>query len=181
MGLDEGLRRLRLVLLVTLEEEAEVERQPARATQPGLGRLEVHEELALVIARSARIQDVVLVARLERRPYPLVQRVGRLDVVVAVDERGRGVGTGVQPIGGHDRVAAGIGDGDVLGADAGQLVGDPLRRPSHVVTTGRIGTDRGDAQELVEAGEVLVGVLAQVGEGGVNAAFSGCHWPIIRR
>ena len=71
----------------------------AGALQPRLGGLEVHDELALVVAGAAGVDDVVLVARLERRPHPLVERIGRLHVVVAVDEHRRGAlaGTAATP------------------------------------------------------------------------------------
>ena len=167
---DELLHRQAAHLLVALEEEAQVERQPIGSCQPGLRRLEVHEELALVVARAAGVDPVVLVARLERRSDPLVQRVRRLDVVVAIDEHGGRVRAGVQPVAGDDRVAARLVQLRVVDPDPGQLVGHPLRGAAHVVPAVGIGADRLDAQELVQAAHVLVGVVAQVGKGGVDAA-----------
>ena len=135
----------------------------------------VHVQLALVVAGAARVQDVVLVPRLERRPDPLVERIGRLDVVVAVDQDGGLVRPGVEPVGGDHRVAAGIGQAGVVEADGREVVRDPLRCPAHLVLLGRIGADRFHPQELVEALEVLVRVLAQVGEA-VSAPFSVSSW-----
>ena len=98
--------RLADVLLVALEDDAEVDGQVADP-QPRLGGAEVHVQLALVVAGAARVHDVVLVPRLERRPDPLVERIGRLDVVVAVDQDGGLVRAGMEPVGGDHRVAAG--------------------------------------------------------------------------
>ena len=105
--------------------------RPAVA-HPGLGGLEVHEELALVVAGAARVDPLVLVARLERRADPLLERVGRLDVVVAVDEDRGGVVAGVQPLRGDDRMRRRLVDLGPLDADARQLGHDPLRRAAHL-------------------------------------------------
>jgi hypothetical protein len=64
----------------------------------------------------------------------------------------------------------------VVGADAGQLVGDPLRSPSDVSATVGIGADRRDAEKLVQAFEMLVGVVSEVGKGSIEVA----HAAIIR-
>ena len=50
--------------------------------------LEQAEDLALVVGGAARVEPAVAHGGLERRPDPLVERVGRLDVVVAVDQQG---------------------------------------------------------------------------------------------
>ena len=73
-------------------------------------------------------------------------------------------------------------DRGALDTDAGQLVDDPLRGPAHLRGAIRIGADALDAEELVELGEVLGVVLAQVcdrgirGRGGIGLA---CHAPMI--
>ena len=139
---DERLDRLRADLLVALEEEAQVDRQPPGGLHPGLDRLEVHEQLALVVAGAARVDALVLVARLERRSDPLVERVGRLDVVVAVDEHGRRVRPRHCS---HSAVTIGwcarLVHRGALDADARQLVGDPLRRAPHLAGALRVGAD----------------------------------------
>ena len=167
---DERLDRRGADLLVTLEEEAQVHRQPAGGLDPGLGRLEVHEQLALVVADAAGEDAPVLVARLERRADPLVVGVGRLHVVVAVHQHGRRVGTRMEPIAGDDRMMRGLVDGRVLDADAGHLGRDPLCRPAHLAGAVGIGRHGLDAQELVELVEVLGVVLAEIGEGRIGHA-----------
>jgi hypothetical protein len=139
----------------------------------------MHEELPLVVAGAAGVDDVVLVTRLERRAHPLVQRVRRLHVVVAVDKGGWRLRAGVQPVAGHDRVAAGVVHLRVLDADAGQLVGHPPGGAPHLVLLVRVGADRLDPEELVKALQVLVPVVAEVGKRSVDAAGGGGHAPII--
>ena len=53
-----------------------------------LDRLEVHVDLALVVHRAARVELAVAQHRLERRRGPQLERLGRLHVVVAVEQRG---------------------------------------------------------------------------------------------
>ena len=86
-------------------------------------------DLTLVVGRAAPEDAAVLDAGLEGRPRPLLERVGGLDVVVGVDDDGRGP-CGVQPVGVDERVATGLGDVDVLEADglASALRATPRRR-----------------------------------------------------
>ena len=113
-------------------------------------------DLALVVGGAAREDAPVLDARLEGRPHPLVEGVDRLDVVVAVDDdRGRAVG--VEPVGVDDRMAARLGDLDVLQADGSHALREPLGTGADIVTVGAEHPDGGDAQELDELLEALVG------------------------
>ena len=84
----------------------------------------------------------VLDMRLERRTDPLLQGVGGLDVVVAVHEHGGLVWPGMQPVGGDDRVEAGLGQTGVVEADRGEGIGDPLPGAPDLVILRRIGADR---------------------------------------
>ncbi len=170
MIVDERLDRRGADLLVALEEEAQVHRQPAGGLDPGFGRLEMHEELALVVADAAGVDAALLVARLEGRADPLVIGVCRLDVVVAIHQHGRCVGAGMEPIAGDDRMMGGLVDGRVLDTDARHFGCDPLCRPAHLAGAIGIGRHGLDAQELVELVEVLGVVLAEIGEGRIGHA-----------
>ena len=59
--------------------------------------LDLDVDLALVVAGAARVDVVAAHFGLERRRLPLVQRIGRLHVVVAVEEDGRLAGR-AQPL-----------------------------------------------------------------------------------
>ena len=71
-------------LLLPLDEELDVDRQAAVGRQQCRDRLDLGEELALVVGGAARVEAAVAHGRLERRRCPLLQRLGRLHVVVAV-------------------------------------------------------------------------------------------------
>ena len=114
-------------LLLALEEVPQVDRQPAARREHRLGGPDVHVDLALVVRRPTGEHPAVADERLERRELPLVERVGRLDIVVPVDEHRRGA-LGVEPIAVHERVAAGLEDLDVLEADRAEVVGEELGR-----------------------------------------------------
>ena len=70
-----------------------VERRPPRGVEDRLVGLEEAEHLPLVVGRPAGVELPVANRRLEGRAEPLVQRVGRLNVVVPVDEQGGPPGT----------------------------------------------------------------------------------------
>ncbi len=138
--LQPGVEVDRARLLLALEDELEVDRQAAAAS-PGAPRPPQTCDRGRWPLSSAapRAEDpAVADDRLERRRLPQVERVDGLDVVVAVDEDGRGAG-GVEPVGVDDRVAAGLGDLDVLEAGGAQLAGEPLGRAPAV---GRVLRDR---------------------------------------
>ena len=78
-------------LLLALEHDAHVHRQLARARELA-GDVQERQEVALVVARAARVQPAVAHHGLERVGRPELARIGRLHVVVAVDQHGRRVG-----------------------------------------------------------------------------------------
>jgi hypothetical protein len=106
----------------------------------------MHVDLTLVVRGAAGEHPTVDHGRLERRRVPELDRIDRLDVVVAVDEGGRGV-RGVEPVAVDDRVAAGRGDLDVLEADPAQVVSDPLGGAAAVLAVLGQAGDAGDPQE----------------------------------
>ena len=108
--------------------------------------------VGLVVRRAPGEDPPVADDRLEGRRLPLVERVDRLDVVVAVDED-RGRPLRVEPVGVDDGVPAGLRDLHVLEAGRGQLSREPLGRPPTVGGVGRDPADARDAQEVDVAGE----------------------------
>ena len=73
-------------LLLALDQELDVHRQRAGRLEPGLGGLQVGEHLPLVVGGPPGVEVAVADGRLERRREPGLQRLGGLDVVVAVDQ-----------------------------------------------------------------------------------------------
>ena len=107
--------------------------------------------VALVVDRAAAVQVAVADLRLEGIRLPEIERRGRLDVEVAVEEDGRRVG---RPGGGRDladreRVRLRLDQSGLAPRPAHELA-DPLARAPHVDGVRRVGGDAGDAQPLGE-------------------------------
>ena len=125
---DVGLEIDAADLFLTLDQELDVHRKRPGRLEPGLGGLQVGEHLALVVGGPSGVEVAVADGRLERRREPGLQRLGRLDVVVAVDEQGR-LARGSEPFGIDDRMPLG---GDQLGFQphCRQIVADEGRPPA---------------------------------------------------
>ena len=143
VGLDEVVEIGGTDLFLTLEDDADVHRQAAVLLQMRLDGLEVHEDLALVVGGAARVDLAVADRGLERRRLPQVERIDRLDVVVAV-EQDRRRALRRQPVAVDDRVARRLDQPDVLHADPAQFVGRPFGAAAHV---GLMLRQRADARE----------------------------------
>ncbi len=71
---------------LALDQPFNLEGQLALVFLPGFDGVNARDELALVVAGPARIKIAVANRRLERRRLPQIQRLGRLHVVVVVDQ-----------------------------------------------------------------------------------------------
>ena len=115
----------------------------------GFHGFDVGIHLAFVVGRSARVEIAVALGGLERRRLPEFERVGRLDVEMAVAEDGRLAGR-VQPVGVDQRMALGFDQFDVLEAGGQQMVDDEFGGAvGGLVILGKRG-DAGDAQEVLQ-------------------------------
>ena len=92
--------------LFALDQELQVQRQTALDGDPGLDALQMREQLAFVVGGAAGVEVAVAAGRLERGGGPLFQRLGRLHVVMAVDQGRRGAGHG-RRLGVDQRMARG--------------------------------------------------------------------------
>ena len=79
-------------LFLALDDELHVHRQFDALPHVGLQRLDVGVDLALVVAGAAGVNHAVPDHRFEGRVVPQVQRINRLDIVVAVEQQGLAVG-----------------------------------------------------------------------------------------
>ena len=122
-------------LLFALDQELQVQRQTALDGDPGLDAFQMGEQLAFVVGGAAGVELAVAAGGLERGRRPFFQRLDRLHVVMAVNQRGAGAGHGGR-LGVDHRMAGGRND---LGRKphAAELVGHPLGRPVHVVAAVR--------------------------------------------
>jgi hypothetical protein len=165
-------------LLLALDEEGDRQRQPAVHLLPGGQRLDDGHQLALVVDGTARhhLRPVRPLAqhRLERRRSPELERVGRLDVVVAVVEQPRagciaGIGVGRQ----HHRLAGGLVQ---VGCEASatQAGNQPFRRPPGIGRMRGVGADRWDAQERAPALDGAIEAAVDSGKYGFGPHRRSC-------
>ena len=153
-------------LFFAFDQELEIDGQLARVHgAQRFGGLDVHVHLPFVVGRAAGVDVAVVNGGLEGRRMPKLQRIGRLDVVVAVAKHG-GLAGGVQPIAIDERIARGGNDLDVFQARAAQAFGHKLRGGSDVGLVLGKRADAGDAEEILEFFEQAVLVLLDKNIGG---------------
>ena len=133
-------------LFLPLDEQLEVDRQPAVSGQHPPGRFDLIEGLALVVNGAAGPALAVDDHRIERWRGPFLQRIDRLHVVMAIDDHRRRGGAGVQPIGVDRRAAAGLQDGHVLQTGLATEVGAEFGGRPNVGGALWIGRDRRNSQ-----------------------------------
>ena len=153
--------------LFALEDELHVVPEESLLEQE-LESLQVHEQLALVVVRAAGVDRflpggrVLGEDRLERIRAPLLQRLRRLHVVVAVHEhRLRGAGHGLDAV--DDGVARGLVHGGLVGAGREEEFRQAAGAAVHVGLVFRFRADGGDAQEREELLEEAFPVLFDIG------------------
>jgi hypothetical protein len=108
-----------------------------------------------------RVEVAVAHLGLERRRPPLVERVDRLDIVVAVDE-GRGQRRIHEPLGVDRRVAGRFDEFGAVEADLAGLRGEILGVAPHVGGVRRVGRDARDSQsgdQLIDVTLLIVGAV----------------------
>src|SRR3989442_11526214 len=133
------------VLLLTLDEKPEVHGRACRR----LDRLQQAEDLPLVVGGAAREQPAVAHARLEWRRGPLVERIGRLYVVVPVEEQRRRAGH-LGPDAPHDGMRATREELHLAAPQSPQLRRDPFRGGAAVGAVRGKRRNRRDAQKIRE-------------------------------
>ena len=92
----------------------------------------MHQMLALVIRRAARVNSAVADGRLEGRRVPLVQGIRRLHVVMAVHEKMRPLARAIGCGGGDDGMKI-CGVLARLEADAAAMFYHPIGGGSHIL------------------------------------------------
>ena len=114
------------------------------------------------VAEVARLRVELAVAdgRLEWRSRPQIERIGRLNVVVAVDHH-RGSTRRTKPFGVHNRMPGGRND---LGLEPQicKLTIDKFGSPLQMRLTGGISTHRWNAEKIFELFNKSIGVLFEV-------------------
>jgi hypothetical protein len=164
VGFDERHEILGADLLLTFDQEGDVDRQRAGHFLPGATGLDEGHDLALVVLGAARDDDLAAVGvvgddRLERRTVPEIERIDRLHVVMAVEN--------------HMRPSACPGladDGGMAGGrahfsgdtEARDVLGEMLGRGLAVGGKSRIRRDRLDPQQREQTLQAVVEILVDV-------------------
>ena len=183
VGYDDGIRlEHRLVffdefrqvlasdLLLSLGDDDHVHRQLLPHRQMGFERLDVQEELAFVVDRPAREYFSVPHRRLERRRRPEIERLGRLHVVVTVDDHRRSTGR-LSPFSDDDRMTRRRVNRR-RHTDPVERRLKPLRRALGVRVVVGLGAHARNAQELVQ---LLPNARIVVGEELLEVGCGWCH------
>ena len=139
-------------LLLAVERDAEVDRQRARLDEPLRG-LEDEPQLSLVVGDASSVRPFAANLELERVRLPELERRGRLDVEVVVDEHGRRIAGAVRR-GNLAQHELALAERRQLGgaADAADELAHPLARAFHVVPVGRVGAHARDRDQLRQLG-----------------------------
>ena len=133
-------------LLLALDDEGEVAGQGGAGLEIGFDGLEVGEVLAFVISAAAGEEVAAFHAGFEGRGLPEFERLGRLDIVVAVHNVvGLAGAGGARGFGDDDGMAGG---GAHLGgeADAAAMGGEPFGAGEQVFFVGRLRGDAGETE-----------------------------------
>ena len=150
--------------LLALEHELDVVVQLPCADEE-LERLDVHEELALVVVCAAAPDGPVMYDGLEGVCAPLIQRLRRLDIVVPVDQDGL-EGRVNHFLAIYDGVAVGRRDFREVGAGLHEEDGQPFGTAAHVILVLSLRADGRDAQQrkqlFVETFLVLFDVILHI-------------------
>ena len=160
LGLDaeQVAQHLPAALLLALDDEVDVERRHAVGIARGLVGLEQAVDLALVVGGAAAVEAPLAHGGVERRRLPLLERIGRLDVIVPVDEQ-RGLPRHPRALRPHDGMSFSLDEVHHGAAQAAELVHQPHGGAPAVGRMGRERTHARDRKELGQLGE-HAGLLA---------------------
>jgi len=114
----------------------------------------VRHDLPFVIGSAPRGDDAIGETGLEGGRGPEVERVGRLDVVMPVDEDGGAIGN--RPAAGEDDGMAGGAVDLGVKADAEEFLVKPLPAGGDIVPAGRVCGDAWEPEEIEQLGELGV-------------------------
>ncbi len=144
--------------LLAFQQHGDVDGERAMGVVPGAAGLEEGHHLAFVVGGAARDDDLAVLwvvdeLRFEGRRGPRLQRVGRLHVVMTVEEDMRaGAAVGIAPMRQHHGLAGGRldarGEADVAQGGSG-----PFRGLHAGIVIGGVGRDARDGEERKQPGE----------------------------
>ena len=162
IGQQEAVQTLAADFLLAFDDEGEIAGERGLCGQISFDRVEMGEVLAFVVAGAAGEEGPAFDARLEGRAFPKFKRLGRLDIVMAVDKKGRFGGTGrARRLGDDDRMAVG-GAKPGFQADFPAVRHQPLRARDQIAAMSRLGGDAGKTQVVTKPAEEARLVLLEI-------------------
>jgi len=147
--------------LFAFDEKGHVRRHRRARLHVGLDGVHVGEELSLVVGGAASEQLTVAHDRFERRRVPRLERLGRLHVVVAVDQDPGSAGPVPPGAGDDDRVAVRRVQFDIQTQRAKEP-GEPVGARQHVAAMFGLGRDAREPHERFELVEGSLAILCEV-------------------
>ena len=109
------------------------------------------ERLSFIVGRPSAIDVLAAHGGLEWRRVPGLHRIGRLHVIVTVDEHGR-TSASMPPIGVNDRMAGGRHDPHLIEAGAAQVRGEPFGTVADILRMFGLRAYGREANELFSFG-----------------------------
>ena len=158
-------------LFLAFEHDLDVHGELRRLRQMRLDRLEVHEDLALVVGSAARVQLSTAHRCLERGRFPQFDRVHRLHVVVPIEEDGRCV-LGAKPVAVDNRIPLGFVQFDILQADSAHLCGRPIGAAPNIIGVLGERADTWNGEIRLQLFDVAVAVRVDEIDNGVHGLSS---------
>ena len=166
ISLDDGPQTGAAGFLLALDEQLDVHRAATGHRQESGHRLDRNRRRALHVRRTTGVQAAVAHGRLERRRDPKLHRIGRLHVVMAIDDQRR-TARRAEPFAEHRRLATTVEQLHVLHAHRAQPLQQEIARGPHRIGIGRIGGNAGHAQQRLQPLENRVALGAEMGNDGI--------------
>lgn len=168
VGQQEAVQAFAAHFLLPFDDEGEVAGERSFCGQISLHRVEVGEVLPLVIAGAPGEEGTAFEARLEGRAFPKVKRLGRLHIVMAVNEKRRLGGMRRARRFGDDDGMAGGGTKAAFQADVFAVRHQPRGAGGQIAAMGRLGGDAGKADVLTKLVQEMRLLLLQIIQNGLH-------------
>ena len=140
--------------LFALDHHLHVDRELSVGRAQRLERLDVDVDLALVVGRAAAEEIAVAHRGLEGGTGPEIERLGRLHVVMAVNQHGR-LARRLQRFAVDERMHLRRLDLDLFQARGAKLFRHPVRRFLDIGLVLALGAHARDAQKLLQLVEIV--------------------------
>ena len=148
-------------LFLAFKQKLDVDGQAPQHREASIHRLHRDQQRPLVVADAAPVDAPTHNGGRERRRAPFLQRLGRLHVVVAVDQDGGRVFASFQMVGVNGGMSGGGPGFDGVEACFFQTLCQPLCRPRHVRGVLELGADAGNGGEGQQVSQGGLAALLQ--------------------